>query len=114
MLTGDSTDNIQGLPNITQDIADKYCTKVKNGIGPATVNDLFATATTIRQLFMVVAECYKAYYGEALQPFTSHRGEGMERNWIDFLDENVELLWMRREHGKPYNIKGVLEQLKII
>ena len=48
MLTGDSTDNIQGLPNITQDIADKYCTKVKNGIGPATVNDLFATATTIR------------------------------------------------------------------
>ena len=113
MLKGDSTDNIPGLPNITPEIGEAYGIPVRSGIGPATIDALFVNANTVKKLFEVVVECYKSWYGEEEVEFVNYEGEVSTRRWINYLWENCQLLWMRREKGVEYPIRQTLTKMGI-
>lgn len=113
MLRGDSTDNIQGLPDMTDELREKYGLTKRKGVGPKTIDLLMARANTIPSMFEVVAECYKSYYGNETFEFTSFRDETFDRNWSSMLSENCNLLWMRREKGVSYDIVESLRRFDI-
>ena len=122
MLTGDKTDNIEGLPNLSDETRTKYGIRKGKGIGPVAVENLFTKAVSIPKLFKVVAECYESYFGNEpfemndwryVEEFKDHPdyigGESspITRTWVDMLDENLQLLYMRRERGVRYDTRAI-------
>ena len=113
MLTGDSVDTILGLPNFSPDICEKYSIRKTRGIGKATAYALLDHASTIKELFEFVVEAYKSYYGTEEFDFKSFRDVTTKRTWFDMLEENCQLLYMRREHNTPYDLKTTLTKLGV-
>lgn len=103
LLCGDkSTDNIQGLPNISKEFASKY-NVTQRGIGFATAEKILSGCTTPKEMYSTVVEAYKSYYGEDEFEFTSFRGEKSMRTWLDMLRENAILLYMCRTYDEAGN-----------
>lgn len=113
MLTGDNVDTIPGLPNFTAEICEKYGLRKTRGLGDVSALKLLDPCEGIAELFERVVEAYRSFYGEEEFDFKSFRGKESKRTWIDMLDENCQLLFMRREHNTPYNLKGTLNRLGV-
>lgn len=116
LLAGDqSTDNILGLPNFTEDIQKKYELGKTRGIGVATAQRMLRTAQTPKEMYERVVEAYKSYYGEnEIHSFTNFRGECLKWTWLDYLQDNAILLWMQREEGEKINIGETLSRMGVI
>lgn len=112
LLTGDSTDCIVGLPNLTDEIREEYGLRKANGIGAASIEPLLA-GKSVKDMFKTVVKCYKAWYGEEPFEFESWRGDKTERTWVDMLQENARLLWMMRTDDDVYDIRETLARLEI-
>ena len=113
LLVGDkTTDNIQGLPNLSPEFQEKYELRKCRGLGKETALKILE-GKNIKESFEVVVEAYKSYYGEDKKKLLTFRGEELEYNWLDYLKENGLLLWMRREPDEMYNIEDTLKRLGI-
>lgn len=114
-LAGDkSVDNIQGLPNVSKEFAQKY--KVtQRGVGKATAEKILEGCTTPKELYERVVEAYKSYYGEDEFEFESWRGDKSMRTWLDMLRENAILLYMCRTPKEigVYDIQKTLDKLGV-
>lgn len=113
MLLGDSTDNIKGLPKFTKEMSEKYGVRRTNGLGEKTAEALMAPCDTTKEMFERVVDCYKSHYGTERTPFETFRGETLEWNYMDYMEENAGLLWLRRDINKPYSIMESLNKLGI-
>ena len=114
LLCGDKgTDNIQGLPNFTDEIRQKYSLGKTKGIGRATALKYLESSENIAEMFFRCLEAYKSYYGVERKPFVSWRGEEHAWNYMDYLQDNAQLLWLRREEGEEYKIVDTLNRLGI-
>lgn len=114
LLCGDKgTDNIPGLPNFTDELRSKYGLKKTKGIGKASALKCLETSADIKEMFSRVVEAYRGFYGDEKKEFTSWRGETFMWNWLDFLQDNAQLLWLRREEGEMYHICNTLDRLGI-
>lgn len=113
-LAGDKgTDNIPGLPNFTEEIREKYSLGKTKGIGKATALKYLEGCKDIKEMFGRVCEAYRSYYGTEKQEFVSWQGEALMWDWLDFLQDNAQLLWLRREEGEMYHITTTLDRLGI-
>lgn len=89
-LKGDlSVDNIEGLPDLTPEIREKYGVRKGTGCGEAGALKVLEGCTEIKELFERVLECYQAYYGD---------------RYMFFLRENALLLWMQRKPEQRFDI----------
>lgn len=113
-LSGDlSTDNILGLPNFTKEIQEKYSLGGTRGIGKATALKYLEGCETVKDLFERVVEAYKSYYGTEKQELVSHTGQCLMWDYLDFLQDSAQLLYLRREEGEMYHICTTLDKLGI-
>lgn len=113
-LAGDKgTDNIQGLPNFTEEIREKYSLGKTKGIGKATAVKYLEGSESIKEMFERVVEAYKSYYGVDKEKFTSWDDQEYMWNWLDYLQDNAHLLWLRREEGEMYQITKTLDKLGV-
>lgn len=122
LLMGDKgTDNIPGLPKLTPELHSKYGVRKANGLGEATAKGLLKTCETVPELFERVVEAYKSYY-EGLPTTTDFRresdcvgynGEMLFYGYMDYLQENAILLWMRREEGEMFDVRKFLDRLGV-
>lgn len=100
MLKGDlSVDNIQGLPDLALETKEKYGLRKVTGCGEVAATTILSECTEIRDLFVKVVECYKAYFKE-----DQVISEGLVYNWKDYLRENAQLLWMQRTKDQQFDI----------
>ena len=81
MITGDSTDNIKGLPKHGKVAAEKLLNEHQG--------------KPLGELYKVVLEAYRSVY-EQPYSYNSWQGQEMTKTAEDILDENCELLFMRR------------------
>ena len=95
-LTGDSTDNIEGLLNFSPETISKYNLRKAKGVGPKTAEKLLQDCTGATELFNRVLEAYQSYLGEE---------EGTKR-----LNEMGKLLWMQRKKGEIFDVSWFLEE----
>lgn len=112
LLTGDITDSIPGLPNLTDDVRKKYGIRKSTGVGSSTAEKLLE-GCTIKEMFERVVEAYRAYYGDESKPVTIHTGEIVNYSWMDHLQETARLLWMLRTPDEVYDVRTTLDKLKI-
>ena len=113
-LSGDSVDNIPGLPNLTRKQYDRFDARYSSiGIGPTGAKNHLKSAKDIPELFQRVVDAYKDWYGEGGHTFTSWDGKEMNYIWLDFLKENAILLYMRKVEGELYNIENNLKSLGV-
>lgn len=113
LLMGDRTDNIIGLPQLTDKMCDKYGTRKGKGLGEVKARAIIDPCESTKEMFERVVECYKDYYGTEKKPFETHRGEVLHWNYMDYLEENAGLLWLRRDINKPYSIMDSLNKVGI-
>lgn len=114
IICGDlATDNIQGLPNLSEDFCKKYGLPKPRGVGKATAIKVLEGCVTPKQMYERVIEAYKAYYGEESFEFTSFRAEVSKRTWLDMLRENALLLYMMRKKDERYDIEETFKRLEI-
>jgi hypothetical protein len=106
LLTGDkSVDNIEGLPNLTEELREKYEVRKGKGVGKKTAESYLEGCKTPKELFERVVEAYKAFYGPRKKhTFTNFREVELSWTWKDFLSERANLLWMYRDESCQYNI----------
>lgn len=108
-----ATDNVYGVPSLTKEIREKYSLGNTKGVGEKTVEKLLQGRTT-KELFEIVIECWKSHYGDEKKEFTSWRGDKLEWNWLDYLNDSARLLYLLRKEGEVYHISDTLERLKIV
>lgn len=114
LLSGDqATDNILGLPNFTPAMQEKYEVGRTRGIGAATASRFLRTCESPKELYERVLEAYKDYYGVEKEKLEGFRGESLEWNYLDYIDESAKLLWMRRHLDDDFNIRDRLKAMKI-
>ena len=112
-LKGDSVDSIKGLPQITPELCTKYGIRKSKTIGDTTAANYLKGCTTPKEIFERVVEAYKAYYGDEKKEFVSFRGEKFERNWLDHLDEQFQLLRMRTTDEPNPHVSVFLKSLGV-
>lgn len=98
MLTGDSTDNIKGLPNLPSSyiFSHKLSPQAKKGVGKGTAKKLLESTITIEEALDVVLDAYMAWGVD--------RGMSYERIMEYILEQGI-LLWMVREVDENLNPK---------
>lgn len=100
LLYGDSIDNIKGINSpISCELLKSYGVKPnKKGVGEVTAKNLMATATTSKECFEIVMECYK----------DAHKDK-----WLWAM--KLEAIALRMQHTKDerYNIQKHMEHLGI-
>lgn len=101
------------MPNFTKEIQEKYQLGGTRGIGRATALKYLEGCETIRDLFERVVEAYKSYYGIEKQELVSHDGKALMWDWLDYLQDSAQLLYLRREEGEMYHICTTLDKLGI-
>ena len=114
-LSGDKAcDNIQGLPNVSEEFSKKYGLRKSSGIGKGTAIKIVDSCDTMKEVFERVCEAYQSYYGkEDKHTFGEWKGEKVEMNWLDILNENARLLWMYRDDTMQYDIRETLDYYKV-
>lgn len=115
LLSGDlGTDNIQGLPNLSEWFCENYGLKRSSGLGKTTAQKIVNSCVTMKEVFERVCEAYIGFYGGGLVKFESFRGDDMEMTWLDILNENAKLLWMYRDAYMEYDIRQTLDHYEVL
>lgn len=108
-LSGDlGTDNIQGLPNVSEEFCKKYEIRRFSGLGKTTADKIIAKAESRKEVWEIVCEAYKSYYTE-----DSYTFNGKEMSWLDILNENARLLWMYRDDSMEFDIIDLLIEVGV-
>lgn len=115
LLIGDSCDTILGLGGLPKDFLKEKGLRSTKGLGEKTATALLEHCTTVKDLFEVVVECYKAQYGTEKKEFKAWTGEVLCWDWLDHLREQGSLLRMYADTENPvYDISVTLKRLEIL
>lgn len=105
LLLGDSTDSILGLPKLTPELHTKYKIRKAASLGATTADNLLKDVHTPKEMFERVVEAYKSLYGDEKKPWVSFRGDKLEWDYLDYMDETFKLVRMQ-VNGKPVEHVG--------
>lgn len=105
MLTGDTADNISGIPKVCMP---EYLTTGKpKACGPVLAYEILAPVSTNQEAFEVVKALYQSY-GETIG-FKNYR-DGSEVHPGRAFQSEAQLLWMRRVNDKNDALKWMAEE----
>ena len=69
---------------------------------------------TNKEVFERVIEAYRAFYGDDKKEFVSFRGEVFQRDWLDHMNEQFQLLRMRTSNNPNPHVSEFLKKLGVI
>lgn len=115
LLCGDkSVDNIPGLPDIPNDLREKYQVRKGKSVGDSTAINYLKSCETIQGVFSRLVEAYRAYYGEEPFEFENYKGEKYQSTWLDRLNEQAMLVFMNYyENPLDYDIRKTLDKVGV-
>ena len=100
ILLGDSCDSILGLPKLTPELHTKYKIRKAASLGATTADNLLKDVHTPKEMFERVVEAYRDLYGTEKKPWVSFRGDKLEWDYLDYMDETFKLVRMQ-VNGRP-------------
>lgn len=105
MLSGDKqVDNIQGLPDISDEFRERFSLPKRKGVGKVTAKKILEDleGQPLQTLYNRVLEAYKSYYGDSEHVYKAWTGEEMSKTAEAILDENASLLFMMRKKDESW------------
>lgn len=97
-IMGDGTDNIKGLVDLPTEVKKQYGATARKGVGIKTAELLLADCKKPQEMFQRVVDLYKIQYPD---------------NWFPVLEENCQLLYLKKTPDDSYNLQERLERFKI-
>jgi len=116
LLQGDTIDTIPGLPQLPDEMFEKYGIRKpgKGGIGEKTARALLSGLDSPKDVFERVVEAYRGYYGEEVRAVYSFRDSELSWNWLNHLNEQYQLLRMRTDVNKDVgHVRDFLKAMEI-
>jgi len=114
IVAGDqSCDNIQGLPNLTEEVTKKFGLRKANGCGKTTAENLIASCETEKEMYERAVFSYQSYYGMDIVEFESWDGEKLQWTWLNFMRETSYLVKMQDFEGQLWDVEDKLKELGI-
>lgn len=97
-IMGDSTDNILGLVQLPQEVKQHFGARAGRGLGEKTALLLLEDCKTPREMLQRVVDLYRIQYPD---------------NWFFVLQENCQLLYLKKTPQDSYNLQEKLEKFQI-
>jgi 5'-3' exonuclease len=97
-LTGDRTDNISGLSDLTKEFREKYNLSKRKGVGDKTAESLLSECMDRYEMYETVLTAYFDWYGH-ICVYKDWTGVNRFGTFEDIADENIELVFMERVKG---------------
>lgn len=96
------------------DAVDAYkpCEIAKVKFGEVGAYELLKSATNDKEALEAIIRQYKVWYPEPVT-YRCWKGELHTKSWLELLQLYADCAWMRRWEGDQFNIKKVLQKLKI-
>lgn len=113
MLLGDNVDSILGLPKLAPELHEKYKIRKSASMGATTADNLLKDTQTPKEMFERVVESYKTFYGEDKKPWVTFRGDKLEWDYLDYMDETFRLVRMQVNGTPVEHISEFLKRLGI-
>lgn len=113
IIAGDPTDNIKGLPTLTEAVTSKFGLRKANGCGKTTGENLIRDCSTTKEQFERAVFAYQSYYGMEPVTFKTWDDNELTWTWLDFMRETAILVKMQEFEGQLYNVEDTLKELGI-
>lgn len=110
VIAGDPTDNIRGIPNLTEEVTSKFGLRKANGCGKTTAENLIKDCETEKEMWERAVFAYQSYYGMEPVEFEAWDGEKLTWTWLDFMKETAILVKMQEYEGHLFDAEDVLKQ----
>lgn len=107
LLMGDSTDNIKGLPQVTEEMVVSFGLR-RGGCGGMGAARIISEAESELELFTIVYDQYQSYWADTpisarkIQAADWRTGKSICSDPLDRLTEMGQLLWMRTYSGEMW------------
>lgn len=96
-LVGDNIDNIQGIPKLVESVQKRFGLRKTSGFGIKSAEGCLKGADTKEELAERVSFVYRETFCSGLI-----LPDGNHLNWIEVMDENIQLLKMLDYEGQVY------------
>ena len=101
VISGDPTDNITGLPALTDKIREVFNLSKRMSATKSTAEKLLEGSTSVQELWKRVVFCYQQYYCiDIVHKFKDVHGENQEWTWVDFMQQTYILVKMQDHKDK--------------
>lgn len=95
-IAGDPTDNISGLPSLTDYTKEVFGLSKRVGASKSTAEKLLESSKTIQELWERVIFCWQQYYGfDKRYQFKDVHGEKQDWDWLDYMQQCYVLVKMQ-------------------
>jgi 5'-3' exonuclease len=97
LLSGDTVDNIKGLPNVAETTREEFGIKKSSGCGPAAAAKILEGATSCKEMYERCLDAYREYWYEQGDGTDVSRSVGKED-----LIKNARLVYIRKHEGEMW------------
>ena len=96
------------------EVAKEWGVRKTKGVGKKTAEAILEGQTP-QGMYKRVSEAYRAYYGHEKKSFTTFRGDVVQWDWMDHLNERFQLLRLRRDVLHPVgHVKDFLKKRGVV
>lgn len=113
-ISGDPTDNISGLPSLTDSVKEQFNLSKRKGATKSTATEILEDSASIQEMWQRVIFCYQQYYGiDTVHKFKDVHGSVQEWTWIDFMQQCYVLVRMQEYSGQIPCISTYLSKIGV-
>lgn len=108
VVAGDPTDDITGLPNLTEEVTSEFGMRKSKGCGKTTGENLIK-GCSVKEMWERAVFAYQSYYRMDTIKWKDFTGADLEWTWLDYMQETAILVKMQEYEGHEYSVKDVLD-----
>ena len=113
-ISGDPTDNITGLPSLTDKTKEVFSLSKRMSATKSTADKILEGSDTKQEMWLRAVFCYQQYYGmETVHKFKDVHGETQEWSWIDYMQQCYVLVRMQPRPNCVPCVRSYLSEIGV-
>lgn len=113
-ISGDPTDTIEGLPNLTNETREHFGLRKSAGVSKDTAEKLLDTCNSKQEMWERAMYAYQQYYGfDKEYKFKDVHGVDQCWTWLDYMQQCYVLVKMQEWAGQVPNLRQYLSEIGV-